>query len=66
MGSLFKGPKMPKMPAPVPVAKIPTVDDAEIQRRKMMKQAEAAARGGRKSTIMTDDPNAQKNTLGAG
>ena len=64
MGGLIPKPKAPKIPTPAPAVPIPTADDEAIERRKLMRIAEAKRRGGRESTIMTD--GVRKDTLGAG
>jgi hypothetical protein len=53
MGSLFGKP-----PAPPPIAPptpMPTTDDAAVQKAKLAAIAAAQQRGGRASTILTDD-----------
>jgi hypothetical protein len=43
----------PPVPAPTPVATLPTVDDATIAQDRALKQAQTLQRSGRKSTILT-------------
>jgi hypothetical protein len=43
----------PPVPAPTPVATLPTVDDATIKQARDLNQAQLLQRGGRKSTILT-------------
>lgn len=60
MGGIFAKPApvivqqaAPAVPAPTPVATLPTVDDATVRRARQLKQAEIMQRGGRRSTILT-------------
>lgn len=52
MGSLFSKPKVPDIKPPAPM---PTVNDEAVQRAKRNAIAAAQQRGGRASTILTDD-----------
>jgi len=53
MSNLFSS---PKMPAPLPAATVmPTADSASVRRARRKSIAEQKRRGGRQSTILTDE-----------
>jgi hypothetical protein len=61
MGGLFSAPKPivlqqpapAPVPTPTPVAPLPTVDAEGVRQARQLNTAEALARGGRRSTILT-------------
>lgn len=50
MGSLFSKPDMPKMPPPTPIY---VMDEMRLKKARKRQGAEAIARSGRQSTILT-------------
>lgn len=61
MGNLFK----PKMPKVEPATRMPDAEDPAILAERRKKQAEMRARGGRDSTIMSDNLTGSTGKLGA-
>ncbi len=61
MANLFK-PKMPKVEKPT---RMPDEQDPEVLAERRRKQAEMRARGGRDSTIMSDNLTGSTGKLGA-
>lgn len=61
MASLFK----PKIPKPEPVSRMPDPEDPAVLAERRKKQAEMRARGGRDSTIMSDNLVNAAGKLGA-
>lgn len=62
MGSLFKGPKMPK---PEPVTRMPDPEDPAVLEARRRQQEDMRRRGGRESTILSDELMGTGGKLGA-
>lgn len=62
MAALFKGPPKPKVE---PVAKMPDPEDPEVLAARRRKIEEMRQRGGRESTIMSDNLVGSTGKLGA-
>lgn len=62
MGSLFKKPEMPKIEKPT---RMPDEQDPAVLAERRRKTAEMRARGGRDSTIMSDNLVGSTGKLGA-
>jgi hypothetical protein len=54
----------PKLPAPAPVLPIPDLEDPELLALKRQRREAAMARGGRLSTMLTDDNAYSGSKLG--
>ena len=61
MGSLFK----PKMPKVEPAARMPDPEDPAVLAARRQQMAEQRRRGGRESTIMSDNLMGSTGKLGA-
>ena len=61
MANLFK----PKMPKVEPPSRMPDAQDPAVLAEKRRKQAEMRARGGRESTIMSENLSGSTGKLGA-
>jgi hypothetical protein len=62
MGGLFKGPEKPKLPPPT---RMPDVEDPAVLAERRRKEQEMRQRGGRDSTIMSDNLTGSVGKLGA-
>jgi hypothetical protein len=62
MSGLFKKPEQPKLP---PVTRMPDQEDPAIKEERRRRAAEMRQRGGRDSTIMSDNLVGATGKLGA-